>query len=325
VAEVLFEEGDAVSAGTPLLRLERERAAARVDEARARVTETRRNLTRLRELRDGKFVSATDLDRADAAAQAAAAALALAEEDLADRVVEAPFAGLVGRRLVSPGALLEPGTPVASLRRNDPLDLLLDVPEAAIGRVANGQRVTATTPAFPGKTFSGDVTFVGTRVDPATRTLALEATFPNPDGLLKPGMFLQAEVVTGNRELLTVPEAAVIARGPTEHLFVLRPATGPEEAGAPRARSGGQAPTVQRREVETGLRRAGWIAIDAGVTAGERVVVAGLQGLRDGATVRTGPPPGTAAGDGGPPEAGTAPADTDSGQGAAARQGQPAQ
>lgn len=305
VARVLFEEGDRVAAGAPLLRLARERAAARVDEAKAQLDEQRRDLARLRELREQDFVSATELEQAAAAAESAAAALAVAEEDLDDRVLKAPFAGIIGRRLVSPGALLEPGTPVADLRRNDPLDLLLDVPETALGRVALGQRVTGTTPAYPDRAFRGEVTFVGTRVSRDTRTLPLEATFANPDGALKPGMFLQAALVTGTQALLTVPEAAVIARGPTQHVYVLEAAAGadhaaddaaagppgarPETAGEDAAHGADRQPTrVRRRSVQTGLRRSGWVAITDGVSAGEQVVTAGLQGLRDGAAVRTG-------------------------------------
>ncbi|MBK1629899.1 hypothetical protein CKO31_03905 [Thiohalocapsa halophila] len=321
VAEVLFEEGNRVSTGDPLLRLERERAAARVDEAEAQLAEARRDLNRLRELKQNDFVSASDLEQAEAAAESAAAALAVAEEDLEDRVVDAPFTGVVGRRLVSPGALLEPGTPVADLRRSDPLDLLLDVPETALARIAKGQRVQATTPAYPERTFSGEVTFVGTQVDPQLRTLPVEATFANPEGALKPGMFLQAALLSGEQSLLTVPEAAVIARGPTEHLFVLEspptaaaagsaagasagspepntasppPAAAPGEPQADGA--GPEPPKVRRRTVQTGLRRDGWVAVTDGVSAGEQVVVSGLQGLRDGAAVRTGPPPGAGAG-----------------------------
>ncbi|WP_058555618.1 efflux RND transporter periplasmic adaptor subunit [Thiohalocapsa sp. ML1] len=278
VAAVLFEEGTAVAAGEPLLRLERERAAARVEEARAQLAEKRQDLARMRELRGEQFVSPAELERAEAAAESAAAALTVAEEDLGDREIEAPFAGVIGRRHVSVGALLDPGTPVADLRRVDPLDLLLDVPETALGRIAAGQRVTATTPAYPERTFTGEVSFIGTALDTATRTLPLKATLPNPDRLLRPGMFMRAAVVTGERELVTVPEAAVIARGPTEHLFVLVPG----DDGAP--------PTVTRRQVATGLRRAGWVAIERGVDADEQVVVGGLAALRDGATVRTGPP-----------------------------------
>jgi len=231
--------------------------------------------------------------------------LTLAEADLDDRVITAPFAGVVGRRLVSPGALLEPGTPVADLRRNDPIDLLFDVPEAVIGQIERGQLVRATTSALPERTFDGELTLVGTALDEATRTLPLEATFANPLGLLKPGMFMQASLITGERDLLSVPESAVIARGPTQHVFAVE--SGPSRStpesspnGSPNAgedaidkhqqQSGaGDSGVARRRSVETGIRRDGWVEISEGLKASDRVVVAGLQGLRDGAKVRIEP------------------------------------
>jgi membrane fusion protein (multidrug efflux system) len=299
VAEVLFREGEAVATGEPLLRLERARAEARVDEARAQLEERRRDLARLRELGAQQFVSASELEQAEAAVETARAALTVAAEDLADRVIEAPFDGVVGRRLVSPGALLEPGSPVASLSRLEPLDLVLEVPGTAVGEVEPGQRVQATTPAYPDQRFTGEISFVGTEVNRATRTLTLEATFPNTEGLLKPGMFMQADLITGTRDALTVPEAAVIARGPTQHLFVLQQPDDPNANDSAKGATGsktvrpaaGRAPPVaERRKVDTGTRRAGWVEIIDGVSAGERVLVAGLQTLRDGMAVRTGPP-----------------------------------
>jgi membrane fusion protein (multidrug efflux system) len=286
VTEIIFHEGDAVGADDVLVRLDRIRAQASVDEARARVAETRSDLDRLRDLRTQQFVSEAELEQTESAAATAAARLTRADEDLRDRDIKAPFAGVIGRRRVSPGALLEPGTPVADLRRIDPLDLLLDVPETALRGIELGQRVQAFTPALPGEGFTGQLTLVGTALDPATRTLPLEATLANPDGRLKPGMFLQAELITGTRRLLSVPEAAVIARGPTQHVFVVeRPDTGSVDDGsAPASGSNGQ--TVRRRQVETGIRRDGWVEVSAGLEVGQHVVVAGLQGLRDGDQVR---------------------------------------
>jgi membrane fusion protein (multidrug efflux system) len=305
VEAVRFNEGDAVATGEPLVVLERTRAQARVREAKAQRTETRSDLERLRTLRGEQFVSESRLEQAAAAAESAAAGLTLAEADLDDRVIAAPFAGVVGRRLVSPGALLEPGTPVADLRRNDPIDLLFDVPEAAIGPIERGQRVRASTPALPEQTFDGKLTLVGTALNTNTRTLPLEATFGNQRGLLKPGMFMQVTVITGERELLSVPEAAVIARGPTQHVFALeRGASSPGTKASPGANPGaGEDPSAQkgkqsaagataiarRRAVKTGIRRDGWVEIRSGLQADDRVVVAGLQGLRDGAKVRVKP------------------------------------
>jgi membrane fusion protein (multidrug efflux system) len=319
IASIHFEEGDAVRKDQVLVILERERAEAAVEEAAARVEQQSRELERRRTLGQRDFVSKSEIDRAEADAEAARAALRIATEELANLVVEAPFSGVLGRRLVSPGAFVEPGAPIAELTRVRSLDLLFDVPGKAVGQVELGQTVEATTPAFPELTFTGQVTFVGTQVSEATRTLPVEATFDNEAGRLKPGMYLRAELIVGERQVVRVPEAAVVTEGPNTLVYVVSesdgdrgpgdmpagagPADGPDRPtdAAPGAERGPSL-TVGRRPVETGVRREGWIAIRDGLESGERVVVAGLQGLRDGMTVRTGPPPGTDQGPrGGPP------------------------
>jgi membrane fusion protein (multidrug efflux system) len=310
IASILFAEGDAVQQDQALLMLERERAAAAVQEAAAQVQRQARALERRQALDARNFVAESEIDRVEAAAEQARARLRIATEELANRVVEAPFSGVVGRRLVSKGAFVQPGTPIATLSRVDTLDLLFDVPGAELGRVALGQRVEATTPAFPQRRFDGRVTFVGTRVEPATRTLPVEATFANTDGLLKPGMFLDLVLITGERRSVRVPEAAILTRGPNSLVYVVEadspaaartaddhpgvPDSGRQPPAAPPGRPDGEqssdepaAPlTVSRRPVVTGARRAGWVEITEGVSPGERVVVAGLQGLRDGMRVR---------------------------------------
>jgi membrane fusion protein (multidrug efflux system) len=273
IAELRFREGEAVTAGDTLLRLERDRAEASVREAAATLSQAENAQARLQELSGRDFVSTQEQEQAAATTAQSLAALQLAREDLRDRTLIAPFDGVMGERLVSPGELLEPSTLIARLQQLDPLDLGLDLPGTALGQVAIGAEVRATTPAFPGETFRGEVRFINPRVDPKTSTLRLEARFPNPQRRLKPGLFMRAELVTGSRELLRVPEEAVVAQGPSEHLFVIQT-------------SSGEPTRVARRLVTTGLRRDGWVEIRDGVSEGERVVVAGLQRLRDGRAVR---------------------------------------
>ncbi|WPL13413.1 MULTISPECIES: efflux RND transporter periplasmic adaptor subunit [Thiorhodovibrio] len=277
VAELRFREGKPVSAGDTLLRLERDRAEAAVREAAATLSQAENAQARLQELSGRDFVSTQEQEQAAATTAQALAALQLAREDLRDRTLIAPFDGVMGERLVSPGELLEPSTPIARLQQLDPLDLALDLPGTVLGQVAHGAEVRATTPAFPDETFRGAVRFITPRVDPDTGTLRLEARFPNPERRLKPGLFMRARLITGRRDLLRVPEQAVVAEGPSEHLFVL-------QAGA------GESTRVARRTVATGLRRDGWVEIRDGVNEGERAVVAGVQSLRDGRAVRVAKP-----------------------------------
>ncbi|WPL18346.1 Solvent efflux pump periplasmic linker SrpA precursor [Thiorhodovibrio winogradskyi] len=284
VAEVRFREGEAVAAGDTLLRLEPDRAEAAVQEAAAALSQAENEHARLQELSGRDFVSTQELEQAAAAAAQARAALRVAREDLHDRTLSAPFDGVIGERLVSPGELLEPNTPIARLQQLDPLDLQLQVPGTALGRIAPGAKVRATTPAYPDAHFDGELRFIAPHVDDISRTLRLEARLPNPERRLKPGLFMRAVLITGTQEILRVPEEAVVARGPVEHLFVVRSVSPPDQESE-ESRSA-QRFQVERRTLSTGLRRDGWVEIRDGVSAGERVVVAGLQSLRDGRAVR---------------------------------------
>ncbi|EXJ14802.1 efflux RND transporter periplasmic adaptor subunit [Imhoffiella purpurea] len=269
VVAVGFEDGDRVRRGQVLLELERTRGRAEVRRAEASLEERRRELARLRELRAQDFVSEDELESATTAMEHAEASLTVARDQLDDRSLKAPFEGVVGRRLVSPGAVVEPGTPVTELVQLDPLDVLLDIPGSDAARARVGLHVEVETPAYPDRTFSGKVTYVGTQVEESTRSLPLEARIDNHEGLLRPGMLAVVALLLEPVPVIQVPEAAILARGPSQRVYVV------DDSGR-----------VERRIVETSLRRNGWVGIASGVEAGESVVTEGLGMLRDGMRVR---------------------------------------
>lgn len=269
VEQLRFTEGDQVEKGDVLLTLERQQEAATVRRREATLRNARRDLQRLEQLEGETFVSESDLDAARTTVSEAQAALAIAEDQLADRTIEAPFAGMLGERMVSVGALLSVGDAVVSLTRTAPLDLVVDVPEQHLPALTLGMTVRASTRSLPERAFDGEVTFVDSEVDAATRTVRLEATLPNETGKLRPGQFMRAEVVLERREALTVPEAAVLTRGPVTYLYALT-----------------EGAVAKRRTVETGLRRDGWVEITDGLEPGDRVITAGLQRVRSGSPVR---------------------------------------
>ncbi|MCF7985589.1 MAG: efflux RND transporter periplasmic adaptor subunit [Thiohalocapsa sp.] len=272
VERIAFTEGARVEKDEVLVRLETTAARAELDRAEARLVEREHDLRRMRELGREQFVSEGELDRAVAAAKSARAEVDLARERLDDLTLTAPFAGVTDRRLISPGALVQPDTPITRLRRTDSLDLLVDVPGTEVARIEPGMAVRARTPAYPERRFEGTVTFVGSAVERATRTLPLEVRIDNTHGLLKPGMYLEAELLLAERQIVRVPEAAVVARGPVQRVYVL-----------------GDDSKADRRTVRTGTRRDGWVEIVEGVQAGERIVTAGLGVLRDGMRVQVAP------------------------------------
>jgi membrane fusion protein (multidrug efflux system) len=271
VDRILFDEGQRVSAGEALLTLEDAQQRAAVEQAQARLTEASRQYSRLQALEGESFASEGRLDTARAAEREARAALAIAEDRLADRWLTAPFGGVLGRRQVSVGAFLSVGEPVVSLTRTDPLDVVFDVPAEHVPSLVTGMKVRATTRAYPGRDFQGEVTLVDSEVSEATRTIALEASIANESGELKAGQFMSVELVVSERRALTVPESAVLARGPVSYVYAV------DGDGV-----------AHRRVIETGQRRDGWVEVTTGLDGASRVVTAGSQGVRGGQPVRVG-------------------------------------
>jgi membrane fusion protein (multidrug efflux system) len=214
-----------------------------------------------------QLVAATQLDVQKAARDAARARLEAQRATVGDRVIVAPFAGVLGLRQVSPGSLVTPGTVVTTL--DDVSKILLDfsVPERSLGALGVGNTVRATSDAFPNETFEGRITSVGSRVDASTRALAARAEFDNPQRRLRPGMLLNVQLEQGSRQALQVPELALDQLG--EQAFLYR-VVGDK---------------VEHVPVKIGARRPGWVEILDGAKAGDRVVVEGLVKLKDGAKI----------------------------------------
>ena len=146
--------------------------------------------------------------------QAAEARGRAAQAAAAERVVRAPFAGTVGLRDLSPGALVTPGAEIATLDNIDTLRVRFTLPERDIGRVQVGNTVQVTSPAFPGRVFTGRVSSFDSRLDPQQRTLQVEARLPNPDRSLRPGMLANVRIgAERNERALVVPAVAVQLRG----------------------------------------------------------------------------------------------------------------
>jgi membrane fusion protein (multidrug efflux system) len=264
VEQVHFDSGDKVAAGQVLVTLSDSAQHANVGEAEANYKEAQKTYERIQELAKQQLVAATQLDVQRAARDAAKARLDAQKATVGDRVIVAPFAGVLGLRMVSPGSLVTPGTVVTTL--DDVSKILLDfsVPEKSLAALGVGGEVRASSDAFPGEIFTGRITSVGSRVDPTSRALAARAEFDNPKGRLLPGMLLNVQLDQSTREALQVPELALDQLGEQAFLY----------------RVNGDA--VEHVPVKVGARRPGWVEILDGVKAGDRVVVEGIVKLKDG-------------------------------------------
>lgn len=282
VAAIPVAEGAAVSRGELLVRLDARELAAQASAAEAAVERSRTEaenfrarLERNRGLLEAGAISPQALDDLESgyrAAQArtaeAEANLRLARRGLEKAVVRAPFAGRIGARSFYVGDYVREGDVLMELIDDDLLRVAFDLPEEYLGRVEMGSAVAVSARSLPGREITGRVAFVSPRVEPATRTLAIEAEIPNAERLLRPGQFVDVEIELEVRpEAVVVPEEAVVPRGGENFVFVVADGT------------------AELREVALGERAPGRVEVVSGLAAGERVVVAGQQKIQDGSPV----------------------------------------
>ena len=199
---------------------------------------------------------------------AARARVVLAKKALADTVVKAPFAGVVGQRLVSVGDYVQRGTKVASVLRTNPLRVQLTVPEQYSTEVAVGRSVSFEVDAAPGQKFTGQVRYVSPALEANSRTLVVEAVVPNDSGALKPGSFATASIEQANQSpAILTPATAVRTVAGTSRVFVV---TGD---------------TVEERIVTVGQPVGDLTEITSGLKAGEKVATSNVTQLADGVRV----------------------------------------
>lgn len=264
-----FEEGRLVAKGQPIALFNDSELKAEALRAEALRNQARLNFERFRQLAEQNVASSQDRENSEAALKVAEANLKLAHARLEKTRIEVPFEGVVGRRLVSPGAFLRIGDVITDLARIDTVKLFFAVPERYLADLKRGAKVTVTTVAYPGKEFSGAVDVIDPILDPGTRSARLVAVIPNPKRQLRPGMSADVTAVLAERpDAVTVPDEAIFAEGDRNYLFVVKSDS-----------------TVNRQVVELGAREPGRVEVTRGVQAGEKVVRAGHQKLLDGAKV----------------------------------------
>ena len=205
---------------------------------------------------------------AEANVEQAIAGLELARKRLKDTEIVAPFDGFVRKRLVNPGETYKEKTPFMSLVAIQALKLQGEVPERFAPQLGPGRQVRVEVEAYPGRTFPGAITRVSPAVDVESRTFTVEASVPNPGGILKPGFFAKASIITGmERNVPFVPEEAVVTFAGIVKVYAI---------------ADGKA---EERRVTTGQRRDGWVEVLEGVKVGETVATSGLSQLATGTTV----------------------------------------
>ncbi|WP_108660910.1 efflux RND transporter periplasmic adaptor subunit [Acuticoccus kandeliae] len=270
IIELNIEPGQEVEEGTVLARLDIEIEEATLREAEALLEEKRRALERSESLlrNNSSTVSRATLDQLRSEQLIAEAAVQRARRRAEDRTVRAPFGGVLGIRSMDLGARVDTSTVLTTLDDLSEVEIEFRLPETVYGQIHHGQRVAATSAAFPDRVFAGNVTAIDSRVDPVSRAFRVRARLPNNDRALPVGMFMRIDLALMDRENVVVPEEAVTIEGGEHYVYIV------EDNHA------------MRRPIATGLRRKGIVEVLDGVAPGEVVVSRGIQSIRNGAAVR---------------------------------------
>lgn len=274
VESIHFEDGQTVQRGDVLVLLERKEEEAALKAARATLDERKRAFERAKELVEQQAVSTATVEERRALLQEAEGRVEEIEARIRDRIVRAPFDGILGLRQISPGTLLRPGDVITTIDDLSQIKVDFDAPSLYLASLHPGQQVQGQVAAFGDEIFTGSVATIRSRVDPITRTVTVRAILPNPELRLRPGLLMSMRLNKNARESRLIPEGAVIQRGERSFVFAV------DEAAE------GEPPSARNREVKLGTRIPGKVEVRDGLEAGERVIVHGLMQVRDGQTLK---------------------------------------
>lgn len=276
VTRVNLKSGDEVKEGDLLVQLRDTDDLASLRQLQAASALAEVTFGRAKRQLDAQAISKADYDTASADLKARQAAVQQQQAVIAKKQLRAPFSGRAGIVTLSPGAYLSPGTSIVTLQQLDPLYVDFFVPQRNLGELKVGQTVNVKLDAFSGQTFSGKLSAINPKVDGDTRNVQVEATVPNSEGLLTPGMFANVDIEVGEQaRRLTLPQSAITFNPYGETVFVVKPA-GKDEKGKDKPS------TAQQVFVTTGTRRGDQIAVVSGIDEGTEVVTSGQLKLKNG-------------------------------------------
>jgi membrane fusion protein (multidrug efflux system) len=265
-----FDDGDSVASGHILAVLDSDEEQANLKAAEAALAEREANYERTKQLASRSFASKANLDEGLANLLQARAAVEQVKARLAEREIKAPFAGVVGLRTISVGALVEPGDVITTLDDISIVKLDFSVPSAYLATLSPGLEIRARSTAFPDEVFEGVVRSVSTQIDPVTRSITARAVIPNADQRLRPGLLMTVTLFKNPREAVVAPEEALVPTGRQNFVYVVK-----DDGGL----------KAEKREVSIGARLEGKVEVLAGLEPGEVIVTHGTIKVRPGQPV----------------------------------------
>ncbi|MEX2352988.1 MAG: efflux RND transporter periplasmic adaptor subunit, partial [Gammaproteobacteria bacterium] len=230
----------------------------------ANLDEARRQLARQQDLGKQGLVAKSTIDEAATRAESAEARFNAITARMNERLIRAPFSGLLGFREISPGTLLNPNVPITTLDDISVIKLDFTIPEIFMGSVRPGFNIIARSDTWKDREFEGVINSIGSRIDPVTRAVTVRALIDNEDGLLKPGMLMTVKAITDVRQALVIPESAFTQIGSDTYVFLA-----------------GEDGLAHRRSIRIGARRIGYVEVTDGLNAGDMVIIEGGFKLQD--------------------------------------------
>jgi membrane fusion protein (multidrug efflux system) len=268
VRQINFEDGQQVKAGQILAVLEQSEEKADLKRAQAARGERKLALERLQQLEERQLTSPDEIDRTRLELEQAEANLVMIQTRINDRIIRAPFDGIVGLRNISVGALVETGDLIATLDDISQIKLDFSVPSVFLSELKPGLKIRARAPALGENEYLGEVTSIDSRVDPVTRSIQVRALLPNPDSSILPGILMQVELLRNTRRAMVIPEASLLPLADKQYVMLRINQDGKD--------------TVEKRVVQIGTRLPGYVEIVDGLSAGQQVVTHGNDKVQPG-------------------------------------------
>jgi len=277
VDRIAFESGKAVRAGEVLVQLDTRQERSQLAALEAQRDLARLNFDRMKGLLQQKVIAQSEYDRAMTDQKETDARLGEIHTTIERKTIRAPFSGMLGIRQVNRGQYLAAGDPVVGLQALNPIYVNFGVPQQDAGQIRVGRDVRVTAEDLENANFIGRVTAIDSRVDQATRNVQVQATLANPEGKLRPGMFVQTELNVGaNRAVIALPAPAISYAPFGDSVFVVSDLKDPN--GKPYR-------GVRQQFVKLGGSRGDQVAVVSGINPGDEVVTSGVFKLRNGAAV----------------------------------------
>ncbi|HET7892683.1 MAG TPA: efflux RND transporter periplasmic adaptor subunit [Candidatus Sulfotelmatobacter sp.] len=277
VEKILFESGESVHAGDVLVVLDTRQERAQLASLEAQSELARVNFGRQKQLVDAGVISRTEFDQATAQQKTTEANVAEIRATIERKTIRAPFSGTLGIRKVNLGQYLSAGSAVVPLQSLNPIYVDFGIPQQSARQVRVGGNLHVTSEDIAGHVFTGKVTALDSVVDETTRNIQVQATLANPEGKLRPGMFVQVDVGLGaSRSVITLPASAINYAPYGNSVFVITDLKDPK---------GKTYRGVRQQFVKVEGSRGDQVAVISGVNPGDEVVTSGVFKLRNGAAV----------------------------------------